>query len=182
MRLIKESPSTKFQRKKNQITSGSSPVVLAAVVVAPVSADPPRAGRADVHVLSYNQQSLWFMQKMDPARVDYVVHFVARVVDAFEAAGIETIVVVTGHEATRIETALASHRLRIVHNPSHAEGMGSSIARGIAALGDCAAAFIALGDLPLPDALANLQKTAPKYFNSTELDASVPSQDPNVWI
>ncbi|MBW1882153.1 MAG: nucleotidyltransferase family protein [Deltaproteobacteria bacterium] len=73
---------------------------------------------------------------------------VARVVGAFEAAGIETIVVVTGHEATRIETALASHRPRIVHNPSHAEGMGSSIARGITALGDCAAAFIALGDLP----------------------------------
>ncbi len=73
---------------------------------------------------------------------------VARVVSAFEAAEIETIVVVTGYEATRIETALASHLLRIVHNPSHAEGMGTSIACGITALGDCAAAFIALGDLP----------------------------------
>ncbi len=73
---------------------------------------------------------------------------VARVVSAFEAAGVETIVVVTGYEATRIETALASHRLRVVHNPSHAEGMGTSIACGITALGDCAAAFIGLGDLP----------------------------------
>ncbi|GBG31706.1 N-5-amino-5-carboxypentanoyl-L-cysteinyl-D-valine synthase [Hondaea fermentalgiana] len=28
----------------------------------------------EVCVLSYNQQSLWFMHKMDPKRVDYVVH------------------------------------------------------------------------------------------------------------
>ena len=95
---------------------------------------------------------------------------VARVVSAFEAAAVERIVVVTGYQATRIETALASHRLRIVHNPSHAEGMGSSIARGIAALGDCAAVFIGLGDLPRlePATISALRQS----FTERDADAS----------
>ena len=100
---------------------------------------------------------------------------VARVVSAFEAAAVETIVVVTGYEASQIETALASHRLRVVHNPSHAEGMGTSIARGITALGDCAAAFIALGDLPRlePATISALEKCFVEAEVRAYLDAAV---------
>jgi molybdenum cofactor cytidylyltransferase len=74
---------------------------------------------------------------------------VARVVSAFEVAGVGPIVVVTGHEAAAVQAALSSHHVCFVHNRSHAEGMGTSIACGIAALEDTAAVLIALGDLPL---------------------------------
>jgi molybdenum cofactor cytidylyltransferase len=60
-------------------------------------------------------------------------------------------VVVTGHEAERVCDALAGLPVRCVVNPRFAEGMGTSLAAGIRALPPAtAAAFIALGDQPLP--------------------------------
>ena len=35
-------------------------------------------------VLTYNQQSLWFMQEVDPTRVDYVVHWCAAVKETLD--------------------------------------------------------------------------------------------------
>ena len=59
------------------------------------------------------------------------------------------VIVVTGHERERVEAALNGLPVRIVHNPSYAEGLGTSLKAGIAAIPDEAdGAIICLGDMP----------------------------------
>lgn len=76
------------------------------------------------------------------------VAMVRRVVDCVAQAGCDPIVVVTGHEAHEVSAALAGAPVRFVHNPDHARGMGSSLARGARALSDDAPVLVALGDMP----------------------------------
>jgi len=77
------------------------------------------------------------------------VALVARVVDAALASTATDVVVVTGSEAEAVSSALGVRTVRIVHNPDYAEGMGTSIAAGVAALPeDTTCALICLGDLP----------------------------------
>jgi molybdenum cofactor cytidylyltransferase len=79
----------------------------------------------------------------------------ARVASALVQTGFAEIVVVTGHDADSVQRALASFaaRLRFVHNPNHANGMGGSVATGIAALvPGIAGAVVAQGDMPAVDA------------------------------
>jgi molybdenum cofactor cytidylyltransferase len=78
---------------------------------------------------------------------------IARVIAAIEAAGIADVVIVTGHEAQRVAAATAGQSRRHVHNPRHDEGMGTSVAAGIAALGpETTGVLIAQGDMPDVDA------------------------------
>ena len=82
------------------------------------------------------------------ATMDGVV-LVRRAVEAARDAGLDEIVVVTGHQAERIEAALAGLPVRFVHNPDFAEGLSTSLRTGIAALGDSVdAAVVLLGDMP----------------------------------
>src|SRR5215469_8621721 len=46
------------------------------------------------------------------------------------AAAPEEVIVVTGHQAARIEAALDSLPVRFIHNPSFATGITSSIQKG----------------------------------------------------
>jgi molybdenum cofactor cytidylyltransferase len=70
--------------------------------------------------------------------------------DAVLGAGIAEVVVVTGSEPGLIEGALDGLSIRFMHNAGWQDGMGSSIATGVAALRDTAeAAFIVPGDMPL---------------------------------
>ena len=66
-------------------------------------------------------------------------------------AGLDPILVVTGHEAERIHDALAGLTLRFTHNPDYEEGLASSLVQGLTALdGDAVdAALVALADMPL---------------------------------
>jgi len=69
------------------------------------------------------------------------------------AAGVDRVLVVTGHEAERVRAALpqrvAGCALEWVHNPDYAEGLSTSLARGVAALGeDVDAALVCLADMP----------------------------------
>jgi molybdenum cofactor cytidylyltransferase len=58
-------------------------------------------------------------------------------------------IVVTGHQAERIEAALSGLDLHIAHNPDFASGLSSSLKAGISALpADAAGALIVLGDMP----------------------------------
>ena len=69
-----------------------------------------------------------------------------------EEPGIAEVVVVTGHEREAVAAALAGLPVRLVHNPRYAEGIGTSIATGIGALGpEVEAAFVCLGDMPETD-------------------------------
>jgi molybdenum cofactor cytidylyltransferase len=72
-------------------------------------------------------------------------------VEAFcgSAASFHEIVVVTGHERERIESALAGLPIRCVFAPDFAVGMGRSLAAGIQSVDTHVAGFaVAPGDLP----------------------------------
>jgi molybdenum cofactor cytidylyltransferase len=74
------------------------------------------------------------------------------VVEQLCATALGDIVVVTGHERERVETALAGLPVRFVHNPRYALGMSTSLKAGIAAVPKhAAAALVALGDMPAID-------------------------------
>lgn len=72
------------------------------------------------------------------------------VVDAAVAAGVPEVVVVLGHAAADVRSALrADPRVRTVLNPAYASGLASSLRAGLRALGeDVEAAVILLGDQP----------------------------------
>jgi len=62
------------------------------------------------------------------------------------------VIVVTGHERERVEVALAGLPVRFVNNPDYAEGLGTSLKAGIAAVpADADAAIVCLGDMPQVD-------------------------------
>ena len=75
---------------------------------------------------------------------------VRTVVGELEGASVRPIVVVTGHEADRVEEALAGADVRLVHNSEYREGLSASIRAGLAAVPESTqAAVICLGDMPL---------------------------------
>jgi molybdenum cofactor cytidylyltransferase len=63
------------------------------------------------------------------------------------------VVVVTGHQRERVEAALAGLPVTFAHNPQFADGLGTSLKAGIAALpADVDGAIVCLGDMPQVDA------------------------------
>jgi molybdenum cofactor cytidylyltransferase len=68
------------------------------------------------------------------------------------ASRAKPVIVVTGHEREQVERALDGLPLRFVHNPDYAEGLGTSLKAGIAAVpDDCDGAIVCLGDMPQVD-------------------------------
>jgi molybdenum cofactor cytidylyltransferase len=62
------------------------------------------------------------------------------------------VIVVTGHEREKVEAALAGLPVRFVHNPDYADGLGTSLKAGIAAVPeDADGAIVCLGDMPQVD-------------------------------
>jgi len=74
---------------------------------------------------------------------------VARSVRTYLDAAVDPVVVVVGHEAERVRTALPEG-VRVVHNPDYAAGQASSVRVGIAAVAGAGAdaAVVGLGDMP----------------------------------
>ena len=76
---------------------------------------------------------------------------VVRVARVARAAGLDPVVVVTGHDAVAVEAALAAGGAGVetVRNPRPADGLASSLVRGVAALpAGVAGAVVLLGDMP----------------------------------
>ena len=74
---------------------------------------------------------------------------VAHVADAITAAGLPPPIIVLGHEADAVRAALAGRAARFVTAPDWDDGMGRSLAAGIAAVpADWDAALICLADMP----------------------------------
>ncbi|HET9672908.1 MAG TPA: nucleotidyltransferase family protein, partial [Actinomycetota bacterium] len=71
-------------------------------------------------------------------------------IDALASAGVDEVVVVTGHDADAVERALRlPPQGRFVRNPDHASGQASSLAAGLHALADSSqAAVVLLADQP----------------------------------
>jgi molybdenum cofactor cytidylyltransferase len=63
------------------------------------------------------------------------------------------VIVVTGHQRERVEAALKGMPVKLVHNPDFADGLGTSLRVGIAALPpEPDGAIVCLGDMPQVDA------------------------------
>jgi molybdenum cofactor cytidylyltransferase len=63
------------------------------------------------------------------------------------------VIVVTGHEREKVESVLRGLPVRLVHNPDYADGLGTSLKTGIAAVPqDSDAVIVCLGDMPQVDA------------------------------
>jgi len=68
------------------------------------------------------------------------------------ASRAKPVIVVTGHQHEQVEAALAGLPVRFVHNPDYAEGLGTSLRTGIAAVPeDAGGAIVCLGDMPQVD-------------------------------
>jgi molybdenum cofactor cytidylyltransferase len=81
---------------------------------------------------------------------------VRHVVDAALGSRARPVLVVTGHQRDKVEAALAGLPVKFVHNPHFADGLGTSLKAGIAALAGLPAevdgAVVCLGDMPQVDA------------------------------
>jgi len=70
-------------------------------------------------------------------------------IEAAVASGAAETVLVTGYEPDAVARIAAGSPARLVHNPDYADGMSTSLAAGIRALGeDVDAALVMLGDMP----------------------------------
>jgi molybdenum cofactor cytidylyltransferase len=75
------------------------------------------------------------------------------VIDAVLASRARPVIVVTGHQRERVEAALAGLSVQFIHNPHFADGLGTSLKTGIAALpAEADGAVVCLGDMPQVDA------------------------------
>lgn len=96
------------------------------------------------------------------------------------------VIVVTGHEREKVEAALKGLPVRLVYNPDFADGLGTSLRVGIAAVPQEAdAAVICLGDMPQVDA-ALINKLIAVFDPENGALVVVPSIDgrrgnPVVW-
>jgi molybdenum cofactor cytidylyltransferase len=70
------------------------------------------------------------------------------VVAALLAAGLQEVIVVTGHQEAEVWNALEGLPVRYIHNPRYQEGMTSSIQAGVAIAGGTGY-LIGLADMPL---------------------------------
>jgi molybdenum cofactor cytidylyltransferase len=75
------------------------------------------------------------------------------VTEAVLASQARPVIVVTGHQRERVEAALAGLPVKFAHNPHYADGLGTSLKAGIAALpAETDGAIVCLGDMPQVDA------------------------------
>jgi molybdenum cofactor cytidylyltransferase len=75
------------------------------------------------------------------------------VAEAAFASRASPVIVVTGHERERAEAALTGLPVHFIHNPGYADGLGTSLRTGIAAVpAEADGAIVLLGDMPQVDA------------------------------
>ncbi|WP_096696350.1 NTP transferase domain-containing protein [Polaromonas sp. AER18D-145] len=78
------------------------------------------------------------------------VPLINRQLIALSGAGVDEVVVVTGHARDAIEAQVRSFPVTLAHNADYAQGQQSSVRAGLAALrGNFDAVFIVLADQPL---------------------------------
>jgi CTP:molybdopterin cytidylyltransferase MocA len=78
------------------------------------------------------------------------VPLVTRQLVALSGAGVDEVVVVTGHSRSAVEAQVQSFSVTLVHNEAYAEGQQGSVRIGLAALnGSFDAVFVVPSDLPL---------------------------------
>ena len=133
------------------------PLPRAEAVEAPpveVAAEVPRAPHIAALVLAAGQSRRMGPDNKLLAEVDGKP-MVVRAVEAVLASRAEPVIVVTGHQRDRVAAALAGLDLLRVHNPDYAQGLSTSLHRGLAALpAGIDGVVVALGDMPRVEATA----------------------------
>lgn len=93
---------------------------------------------------------------------------VRRAARTVRAAGLDPVVVVTGHEHEAVTARLHDLGVSAVNNAEHAKGTHTSVAAGVASVrGDCDAAVVVLADMPfvtpamLREVVARYDRTRP---------------------
>lgn len=102
---------------------------------------------------------------------------IRHVVDRILESQVAEVLVVLGHEQSKVQEALLGTNVTFVDNPSHVEGMSTSIKSGLKALApESNGAIICLGDMPLVS--ARLIDTLIQVFESQQGHAiCVPTYD-----
>ncbi len=78
---------------------------------------------------------------------------IRRVADAVAASQASPLLVVTGHQRKKVEAALAGTEARFIFNPDYAQGLSTSVKRGLAALPpEVDGVVVCLGDMPMVSA------------------------------
>jgi molybdenum cofactor cytidylyltransferase len=109
---------------------------------------PAKPGRVAALVLAAGQSRRMGSQNKLLAEVDGRA-MVTHAVDAMLASRAAPVIVVTGHEADAVRTALGERPVELVANPDYAEGLSTSLKAGLAALpADAEGVLIGLGDMP----------------------------------
>jgi molybdenum cofactor cytidylyltransferase len=108
---------------------------------------PPRAPRVAAIVLAaglssrMGQNKLLAEVKGEP--------LIRRTVEAVRRAHVDPLIVVTGHDADKLKSALAGIEVRFVSNPDYSEGLSTSLRAGLKAVPvEADAALVLLGDMP----------------------------------
>jgi molybdenum cofactor cytidylyltransferase len=119
-----------------------------------VGVEVPRAPRIAALVLAAGQSRRMGPENKLLAEVDGKP-MVAHAVEAVRASQAEAVIVVTGHQRDRVEAALAGLPVTCVYNPDYAQGLSTSLHRGLAALPAATdGVVVALGDMPRVEAAA----------------------------
>lgn len=102
---------------------------------------------------------------------------ITRVADAALEAGLDPVVVVTGHEAGAIRAALVGRAVAFAHNADFPLGMAGSLKIGLAALPpEADGALVCLGDMPNVMA-AHLKHIAAAFDPAGDTPVCVPVRD-----
>ena len=112
---------------------------------------------------------------------------IRRVVDAIAKSDVHQIIVVTGHDADDVSTALAGAKVTFVHNAQHAEGISGSIRTGIERVeGEMQGALICLADMPETEPLL-INRLIDRFASSGHQDIVCPTlpdgerRNPVLW-
>lgn len=97
---------------------------------------------------------------------------VRRTAEAALVARPRPVVAVLGAHEDAVEAALSGLALTLVRNRAYAEGLSASLKAGVAALPDCDAAIVMLGDMPLVSP-ALLDRLAETFAQAQPKPASV---------
>lgn len=113
-----------------------------------VTASVPRAPRIGALILAAGRSTRMGSANKLLAEVEGAP-MVVRAIDAALASQAGKAVVVTGHDAERVATAIAGRDVTVVHNPDYAAGMSTSLHRGLAAFDDSVdGVIVCLADMP----------------------------------
>ena len=104
------------------------------------------------------------------------VPMIRHMVDVYGAATAGPVLVVTGHQANEIKTALAGSGAKTVFNPAYGDGQPTSVACGLRAARDDDTVLIGLGDQPLLN-VADIRSLLAAHVATDSARISIPAVD-----